>query len=66
VVVNVEHDFSRYSEVAVGESRYPFALDNQTIYWEQETAGVLAEFFERAYRGLRKQTASDPASSAES
>lgn len=66
VIVNVEHDFSRYSEVAVGESRYPFALDNQTIYWEQETAAGLAECFERAYQGLRKRTVSDPASSAAS
>ena len=64
VIVNVEHDFSRYSEVPVGELRYPFALDNQEIYWEKETAALLAACFERAYRGLRKRTVSEAASTA--
>ena len=66
VIVNVEHDFSQYAEVPIGASRYPFAFDNQTIYWEKETADVLVDFFDRAYRALRKQTVSDPASSAAS
>ena len=64
VIVNVEHDFSRYCEVSIGEPRYPFALDNQTIYWEQETATDLADYFDRAYRKLQKPAGSDAVSAA--
>ena len=53
VIVDMEHDFSKYNEIPVGESRYPFALENQSIYWQKENAKLLLELFAGAYHRLK-------------
>jgi hypothetical protein len=55
VIVDMEHDFSKYNEVSVGSSRYPFALDNQRICWEKESAAMLINLFENACAKLKKR-----------
>jgi hypothetical protein len=57
VITKIEGLFARYAGVRAGSRHYPFGGDNQILYWETETRGVLLEFFEtvrgRIERGLR-------------
>ncbi len=49
VITNMEPRFSRFNGVPVGEPRYPFGLDHQTISWERENEDFLFDSFERVY-----------------
>lgn len=55
VITNFEHAASKYVELAVGTLQYPFALDNQILSWEEESAELLVSLFEPVYESLRNK-----------
>jgi ADP-heptose:LPS heptosyltransferase len=58
VITNIQHLFSPYIDVPVGERHYPFGNDNQVLYWETETQDVLLDFFEELHALVREKSAS--------
>jgi len=53
LITNIQHLFSQYIDVPVGGRRYPFADENQILYWEKENQDVLLELFEELHARVR-------------
>ncbi len=54
VITKIEHLFTHYADVAVGDRHYRFGDENQILYWETETCELLLDFFEEVHKRLRK------------
>jgi hypothetical protein len=58
IITNILHVFSQYIDVPVGGRHYPFANENQILYWNTETQDVLLDFFEELHARVRGKSAS--------
>jgi hypothetical protein len=55
-ITNIQDLFSQYIDVPVGGRHYPFADENQILYWEKENQDVLLEYFEKLHARVRGKT----------
>ncbi len=54
IITNFEPFASKFVGLPVGTPKYPFALDNQILSWEKESAELLLNLFETTYKSIRK------------
>jgi len=46
-IIKFEHAAARYIELPVGTTRYPFAHDNQTLFWDEDNFDLILSAFEK-------------------